>query len=267
MWLVALVRAGFPGRFLLARMTGWKPFSNLLEKWFFEGDDMVFLPADRVVRVDRPVDDPGQTVLPSQMVEHFIKEANYHWIMHTCICREASHCRDYPVDYGCLFLGQAALGINPALGRRVTQDEALQHVKKCGDAGLVHLIGRNKLDTVWLGIGPVNRLLTICSCCPCCCLWKMLPVISTDISSKVKKLPGVVVKVITDACTGCGICGDGVCFVEAISMVDGTAVIGDRCRGCGRCAATCPMDAIKVEYDSTTIGSSIGAIGSLVDVK
>jgi hypothetical protein len=57
---------------------------------------------------------------------------------------------------GCLFMGKAVLGINPALGRLVSKEEAHEHIRRCNEKGLFHLIGRNKLDTVWLGIGPVR---------------------------------------------------------------------------------------------------------------
>ena len=264
-WLVALIRAGFPGRFTLAGLTRWPFVGKALEKWLFDGDDMVFLPSDRVVQVGRDVSAPDQVVLPSMLVERFINEANYHWIMDDCICRQASHCADYPVSLGCLFLGQAVLGINPALGRRVSREEALQHARKCREAGLVHLIGRNKLDAVWLGVGPGNKLLTICNCCPCCCLWKVLPVISGDIGDRVKKMPGVSVRV-TDGCSGCGICADNVCFINAISMDAGMAVISGDCRGCGRCALACPVDAIVVEYDASAVERAALRIGTLVDV-
>ncbi|MCX5994287.1 MAG: 4Fe-4S binding protein [Chloroflexi bacterium] len=265
LWLVALIRAGFPARFLLARLTRWPVLGNVLEKLLFAGDDLVIVPSDRVIKIDRPVDLPDQVVLPSILVERFINEANYHWIMHNCICRQASHCADYPVGLGCLFLGKAVLGINPALGRQVSSEEALAHARKCREAGLVHLIGRNKLDAVWLGVGPGNKLLTICNCCPCCCLWKILPVVSGDIGSRVNKMPGVSVKV-TDGCGGCGICAEGVCFINAISMVNDVAMIGNGCRGCGRCALACPVDAIIVEYDAVAVERAAGNIGSLVDV-
>lgn len=264
-WLVALIRAGFPGRFVLAGLTRWPVVGKALEKWLFDGDYMFFLPPDRVIQVGRDLDLPDQMVLPSVVVERFINEANYHWVMDNCICRQASHCHDYPVGLGCLFLGEAVLGINPALGRRVTREEALEHAGKCRDAGLVHLVGRNKLDSVWLGVGPGNKLLTICNCCPCCCLWKMLPVVSADIASMVKKLPGVAVRV-TDSCSGCGICAEGVCFVGAVSMVDGKAVLSEACRGCGRCALACPLDAIAVEYNADVVEVAAGNFRTLVDI-
>jgi Fe-S-cluster-containing hydrogenase component 2 len=47
-----------------------------------------------------------------------------------------------------------------------------------------------------------------------------------------------------EKCTGCGICLEA-CPVEAISMVDGKAVIvADDCLACEACARICPQEAI-----------------------
>jgi ferredoxin len=187
--------------------------------------------------------------------------------MDACICRDASGCRDYPVDLGCLFLGEAAAGINPKLGRRVTRKEALTHVRRCREAGLIHLIGRNKLDTIWLGIGPGDRLLTVCNCCPCCCLWRVLPHLSERIGDRITRMDGVTVQV-SDRCIGCGICMDGVCFVDAIRLSGERAVIGEACRGCGRCVDACPQKAIELTVaHSRFVEAAIGRIASLVDVR
>jgi ferredoxin len=174
-------------------------------------------------------------------------------------------CTEYPIDIGCLFLGEAATKIDPSLGHLVTKEEALEHVRKAREAGLVHLIGRNKLDVVWLQVGPGTKLLTICNCCPCCCLWRMLPDLSPHISGKITKMPGVTVSV-TDACVGCGICTE-VCFVDAISVVENKAVIGDACRGCGRCVDACPHGAIELTVDDGAIEKTVEEIGSLVDLR
>jgi ferredoxin len=177
------------------------------------------------------------------------------------------HCRDYPRDLGCLFLGAAARDIHPGLGRPASKDEALAHAKKCREAGLVHLIGRNKLDTVWLGVGPGERLLTICNCCPCCCLWRVLPYVAPHIGAKISRMPGVSVTV-SERCVGCGTCTQGVCFVDAIQLVDGRAVISDACRGCGRCADVCPQQAIEISVESSQfVADAIARITPLVDVS
>jgi len=267
LWFVELLRKAYPGRFLAARLTKLPILGSSVDRWFFDGDDMIYLPKNRVIPVNQPVDIPGDMVLPSEVVEHFIERANYHWIMNACICRQAEGCRDYPVDLGCLFLGQAVLRINPRLGRLVTREEAREHVRRCREAGLVHLIGRNKLDTIWLGVGPGDRLLTICNCCPCCCLWRVLPHMAPKISSKIKRMPGVTVRV-NHWCTGCGTCTQNVCFVDAIHVVDDQAAISDACRGCGCCISVCPQGAIEISIEYGQFAEeSIAHISRLVEVS
>jgi ferredoxin len=267
LWFVQLIKRAFPRRFLVARATRAPMIGRILDRWLFEGDDLIYLPKDQVIQINQSLDMPGEVVLPSQVVEHFIEKASTHWIMNACICRDAERCEDYPIDLGCLFLGEAALGINPQLGRRATKGEALEHVRRCREAGLVHLIGRNKLDTVWLGVSLGDKLLTVCNCCPCCCLWRVLPHVAPQISAKVTRMPGVTVAV-SDRCVGCGTCTGGVCFVDAIHLVDNHAVIHDACRGCGRCVSVCPQKAIEISIEyGQFVGESIARIAPLVDVS
>jgi ferredoxin len=269
LWFVRLLKRTFPGRFLAARATHLPLLGRLVDRWLFEGDDLIFLPRDRVVQtisVDEAIDRPGEMVLPSRVVEHFVEEARVHWVMDFCLCRAAEGCRDYPIELGCLFLGEAALGINPELGRRVTKEEALAHVQRCCEEGLVHLVGRNKLDTVWLGVEPGRQLLTVCNCCPCCCLWGVLPHVATRISSKIQRMRGVTVRV-NGQCVGCGICTEGVCFADAIRLENGRAVIDLACRGCGRCVDVCPQGAIDLSIeDGRCVDHAIAHIADLVDL-
>jgi ferredoxin len=251
LWFVGLIKKTFPQRFTAARMTRRVPFlGRLAERLLFQGDDIVYLPMDRAVPVGEEVGMPEGTVVPSQVIDYFIDRAPFLWVMDRCICRDAQGCRDYPIDLGCLFMGDAARGINPALGRQVSQEEAREHQRRCREAGLVQLVGRNKLDTFWLGVGPGEKLVTVCNCCPCCCLWKMLPEITPLVSGKVHRMPGVKVEV-GEACTGCGRCLEGVCFVGAVRMQGEQAVISEDCRGCGRCATVCPQGAIKVSLPAS----------------
>ena len=264
--LVNMLKKVYPARYLGALMTNLPILESFTNNIFFMGDDVVYLPRDNTIRIKEEIPQPEEIALPSEIVEHFINKANYHWIMDFCLCRDSAGCRDYPRDYGCLFLGEAVLNINPELGSLVTREHALDHSRRCRDAGLVQMVGRNRLDKVWLGAGPGYKLLTICNCCPCCCLYGTLPYASPKISRKIHKLPGLQVTV-SDLCSGCGLCTDGVCFVEAIELTNGQAHIHDYCRGCGRCVEICPDGAIDITLsDGKVYQDTIERISKLVDV-
>ena len=269
MWIVRMIRAGAPYRRQLAKLTRVPGLGGAIEHMLFQGDDLMILPRESVITVGEDVEaGDDEFLLPARVVEHFIERAGFRWIMNTCICRQSMKCSDYPIDLGCMFLGEAARDINPKLGREVTREEALQHLKRSREAGLFQLVGRNKLDSVWLKVKPGNRLLTVCNCCTCCCLWRILPVVYGSISSKLTRMPGVRVEV-SDRCVGCGTCvKEAGCLAEAISLAGSRAVIGPDCKGCGRCAEICPESAIEVSIDdSDFIRRSIERISANVDVS
>ena len=151
------------------------------------------------------------------------------------------------------------------MGRQVTKEQALDHARQCREAGLVHTIGRNRLDSIWLGTSPVEDLMTICNCCPCCCLWGIIPDLTPKISQKITSMPGVLVEV-TEKCQGCGTCNDGICFAEAIQLINGRAEISEQCRGCGRCLEVCPEEAILLTIGGEKdIQHAIERLNELVD--
>ncbi|MBD3383791.1 4Fe-4S ferredoxin [candidate division KSB1 bacterium] len=250
-WNIRAATRFFSQRFSLARLSRLPLLGRVIDYLFFRGDRIYYLPRVQTISIGEKLEKPENIVLPGRIIEQFIRQTPYRFIMNFCICRKASQCTDYPIEFGCLFLGEAVLRIDASLGRLVSQEEALEYVQTCQQAGLVHLIGKNRLDTVWLDIGPGDKLLTICNCCPCCCLWKMIPDLAPHIQSKITKAPGVHVEVLA-TCNGCGRCLQQICFVNAIRMVNGKAVISDRCRGCGRCVEVCPQKAIILRMDNVS---------------
>ena len=158
--------------------------------------------------------------------------------------------------------------ISPKFGRIVNSDEAIEHVDKCHEAGLVHIIGRNKIDSLWLNTGPKEELLSICHCCPCCCLWKMVPELPEDIGNGLTPMMGVEINFIQELCSGCGKCADGSCFVKAITVQNGKAEIDiKKCRACGRCVEICKNEAITILIASDAVTRSIERVKKLVDVE
>ena len=262
----------FNTRYRLARMTRkHKRFGRLVKRWFFDGDDMIVLPKDDLVRsidVDISIDSAGdRTVLPSDIVKGVIDRAEDVFIMDHCLCRKSNRCKDYPIDRGCIFLGKGTKKISEKLGHVATREEAKQYIDECGELGLVHIIGRNKLDSMWLSTGDKKDLMTICNCCPCCCLWNMVRDISDDISATYKRLDGVNVSVDADKCVGCGSC-EGICFTKAIRIIDGKSTIDDaKCRGCGRCVDVCPGDALGITFDKNVVESEIDRVSRLVELS
>ncbi len=262
-----LVKTFSEGIFKLARYSHYPILGRFLNWFVFRGSRMFYVPMDRVIEIDESIETPDNMVLPSQVVTHFIEKAKHHWIMHKCICRAGSDCKDYPIDLGCLFLGETAMRINPELGRPVSREEALEHLQRCQEAGLIPLIGNDRMDSVSLDVKPLGKLLTICNCCQCCCIWRILPLIHDDVSSHILKMPGVAVS-ITDQCEGCGDCTEGICFVDGIRLVGDRAEINNECRGCGRCVIECPNEAIEIQFENPDfIEDSINQLSSLVDLS
>jgi len=187
-------------------------------------------------------------------------------IMNKCLCRNSTECNDYPRDLGCIFLGKTTKKISRKHCREVTSAEAIEHIDKCNDAGLIHIMGRNRMDSVWMGVRPEDELLTICNCCPCCCLWRVYPNLSDTIQNDFYKLPGVSIELDIDECVGCGKCEE-VCFAKCISIENSKAKIDeDVCIGCGQCSNNCPTNAIKLIYNKENVESIFEKIDSLVKI-
>lgn len=265
-WFVNLIKRYFPQRFIIARLTHWPIIKKIVDAMLFKGDETIYLPKDNLIQINQPIAPPEEMVLPSRALEHFVERANHHWIMDTCFCRDANDCEDYPHELGCIFLGEAVLKMNPKLGHLATKEEVFEHLRRSREAGLVHMIGKNRIDHFWTGAGPGNKLFTICNCCPCCCLWRVVPYLGPDSSANVHKMPGVEVQVTAD-CVGCGRCTEDICFVDAITLEDGQAVISEQCVGCGRCVDICPTHAIELTIeDPRYIDATINRLEELIDV-
>ncbi len=219
-----------------------------------------------VLPVHETVDADGGTTMPLKVIEHFIDQASYHVILDSCLCRMTLGCKDYPIDQGCIFLGEGARSISPSVGRHVTRDEALEHLHGRVELGLLPLIGKVDFDALILGVRDRNRLMTICMCCPCCCLTTGLHYASAGVrDGVVKRLEGLEVKVTGD-CTGCGNCVEA-CIFKQINLVNGKAVVDEACKGCGRCAVACKNGAISVTMnDADYLQACVDRISATVDV-
>ena len=183
---VHLLEKIFPHISKLAKLSKNPIISKLFYKIIFNKNNLTVIPKDNVVEIklNKKINPLDSVVVPSDIVHKFIDEANHHFLMNFCICKEAMQCKNHPIEYGCLFMDDAVLEINKDFGRLVSKEEAHKHIRKCREDGLVHLIGSDKLDEQWLGVSEGLKLLTVCNCCECCCLWRMLPDLDSKLSSQ-----------------------------------------------------------------------------------
>jgi ferredoxin len=275
---VPIIKLTFKQRFLLAKAcTKLVPVAWMVKKLFFDGDDIQVLPMDKTVQknssiqsidLKTPIPLSDNSPVPSDVLKFMIQKSRYCFIMNFCICRTSNNCEKFPHDLGCLFLGKGASKISPNVGRLVNVEEAIKHIDKCGEEGLVHIIGRNKIDSIWLNTGKHEDLLTICNCCDCCCLWKMAKDLPEHIGSSLMPMDGIELIYNPEFCILCGACTKKECFVDAIRMENGNIQIDKtKCRKCGRCVDSCDHNGLTILMDSDTIERSLEQVEKLVDVK
>ncbi len=206
--------------------------------------------------------------LPVQVLSQLVANVQHIFILDECICRGLLHCSNHPSTIGCMALGKAALKIHPSHGHIATQEEAIVHIQNAAQAGLVASVAHVWIDPVAFWSVPFNKLMFICFCDDCCCLYRThMKKRGENLNKAYKKLPGVEVSINYDECNGCGVCADR-CFVAAIQMKDGLPVIGQDCKGCGRCVQVCPQHAVEIHFEDkdTLVANLVERINKVADI-
>ena len=204
-----------------------------------EKNSMTYLP------INKSLGQVANEAMPAQVVHDFIDRAKIHVIMDSCGCRLAGKCEHFTASVGCLFMGDTALKMPHGVSRRVTKEEAHKHVDRAVEVGLVPMTGKVRVDNFIFLTPDESRLLSVCFCCPCCCMMTAFQHIPGDyLDGIMPRIEGLEIRV-TDKCVGCGKCLE-TCGFKAISIVNGRAVHDDHCRGCGRCERTCPNGAVSI---------------------
>ncbi len=193
-------------------------------------------PLHRVIPVNQTVR-TGIEVRPFESAAEIVAQARA-WAVIDCICRKqqaliGQPC-EHPVDV-CLALSQTPGAFNNmTAGRALTQEEALQTLRRAAEAGLVHSVANSQDDVRY-----------ICSCCTCACAI-LRGMVELGIAGVIASSP-FVCSVDADACLACGACS-GRCSFGALTLGDDgiPRVDAIRCAGCGVCAVVCPQDALSL---------------------
>jgi len=200
------------------------------------------------VPISIDVDLPKSVALPRTIIEKLLSKIDDTFILHECICRAHNHVTTDDRRVGCIALGPAIKRMHPSHGRRATTAEAISHIRRAGELGLIANVAHVWIDPVafWLNF---KELMFICFCDDINCMYRThMKLRGPNLDQAFKKLAGITVSVEPKNCDGCAICVDK-CFVSAIAMKDGRAVVGNDCKGCGRCVEICPRNAVTLTLD------------------
>ncbi len=185
------------------------------------------------------------TVLPHTMVQKLVKESSYRVVLDRCYCRDGKRCSQYPIDFGCIFLGEGTRKlVENGIAREVSMKEALDHLKRAGEMGLVAMCLWMGMEAFGLGLNEEEhkKFLEICLCCPCCCLGlQNFQSMGPDVMQRFQSIGWRAAS--REGCVGCGAC-EAACPVGAIRVNTDSISVSEACLGCGLCAERCPESAI-----------------------
>ena len=219
------------------------------------GPDMEAQTSTVVMPLNVDVTEEGEkVVVPMDLIKESMKNATFIGGMDECLCRQANDCKDYPQDFGCIFLGEAGRTIvKHNLGREMTYEEACARVDKAAEYGLMGQAVWVEVEQLLWGLrnDQMDKFLEICFCCPCCCIAMRLARNATSNERHRFHPSGWTAVPDRTKCISCKKCvtGQNGCPMEAISFgEDGKVVINqDICMGCGICKERCPVDAISIK--------------------
>ena len=206
-----------------------------------------------VVPINRDLSYQGKApsaVMPISMLRKVIEESSYRVVIDKCMCRDCHTCKDYPIELGCIMLGEATRKmVSSGIAHYATVEEALVNLERAAQLGLVAVCAWAEIEALAMGISPQQheRYIEICLCCPCCCIGfhQLKTVMSAPVMKDRFRSVGWRA-CSTDECNHCGQCIDN-CPMEAIELIEKGISVSDECIGCGLCAFKCPEQAIAME--------------------
>ena len=209
--------------------------SEVLTKAFGGIGSKVF----RWIPVRKSVDFSKQAILPYARIEDVINKTTTIALVN-CNCRVMSRIKGrspckYPLDVCMKYDDLAEYVIDTGIGRKISQDEAIDVNRRAEEAGCVHFA-----DNVVEG-----EIRHACNCCPCCC-WSLGNYKRRRVPRDLLMACQFIRHTDLDSCIGCEQCV-ATCPIGAVEMKDDQPEVDmDWCIGCGVCAMECPTESITM---------------------
>ena len=221
------------------------PLGRYLKKGGIEAQHTEHAPFYRYVPINKAVEHATQAVYPSDMMAEVVKKATK---IAVCACpcrlmtrlltgRTCSHSLETCIKFNRM----AEFVLERGLGREISQDEALEIIRKSGEEGLVHFVDNCQ-----------EEIQHNCNCCSCCC-WILRPIKKREVPRDYIMATYYLRTTAEDECTGCGRCAED-CPLEIITMEDDVPVVDESvCIGCGVCLRNCPTGAAQLKKKDDSI--------------
>ncbi len=196
---------------------------------------------DIEIVLDKELEVPIEKIIPTQNIDDIIKKYD-DIAVGKCFCRQREEIIGHPCTQielidSCFTLGKSARHTSKhGFSRLVSQEEALEILKTCREAGLVHKAYHLASD--------INKEeVAICNCCGdgCC------PNSLKGAYIPQNNAASFVAEINPDLCVGCGTCVEK-CHNGIIELNNDDKAERDEefCIGCGVCAYFCPENAITL---------------------
>ena len=69
LWFVKLLKKTFPNIKIIAKLTNLPILGKIFDYLLFRGDNIIYLPQDKVIDINIPLGEYNEYVLPSQVLE------------------------------------------------------------------------------------------------------------------------------------------------------------------------------------------------------
>lgn len=168
-----------------------------------------------------------------------IDEAEGPFAILNCVCRQVKDILEDP----CKATDRREVCMASGIMAQLTIDQGRGRAITKEEA--LEILQKNQEEG--LVIQPDNSQIFsfVCSCCSCCCENLSKYILLPNPANVV--IANYYAEVDYDLCTGCGTCVE-ICPMKAIKLKDDiSSIIRKRCIGCGNCAAKCPSEAISMK--------------------
>ena len=234
-WLYIHLCTGLIAPLFKVRVTNW-----LADR--YHGKVLTHDLAKAIITLNKeiPLTDLEQ-IIPYPTARNLILHGSPDILLSECPCRSFRENPCQPTQV-CMIIGQPFVNFKlehcPESNRLVSKDEALTILEEEHKRGHIH--------SAWFRDVTLDRFISICNCCKCCCggIEGMV-----KYGSKFMVSSGYVSQINEDLCTACETCVE-VCAFGVISVNEDKAMINwDKCLGCGVCSTQCPNEALSLIRD------------------